>query len=96
MLNLSSELCIAKMYTTLLQVNYPEQYLLVQSGLYQKGSDMRYQFYYNYFKNNYYGFGRPISDVCCECLLFDIQIKVEKQSYKKQLETKTTPPQTER
>ena len=33
---LSSELCITKMYTLLLQASYPDHYLLVQGGLTQK------------------------------------------------------------
>ena len=47
---LSSELCITKMYTLLLQASYPDHYLLVQGGLDPKEvkCEIRFRFYYDY------------------------------------------------
>ena len=88
---LSSELSITKMYTLFLELCYPEKYIQYKSGVEPSKIDceVKFRFYYDYYKANFnYGFGRPRSDVCCECTQLDAKIKVEKTpAVKRALET---------
>ena len=67
---LSSQLTVVKMYTLFLELQYPGKYAEYRAGTDVKKIDceVKFRFYYDYFKQNFnYGFGRPRSDVCCEC-----------------------------
>uniref|UniRef100_UPI00358DF5DA uncharacterized protein isoform X1 n=2 Tax=Myxine glutinosa TaxID=7769 RepID=UPI00358DF5DA len=89
---LSSELTVVKKYTLFLELLYPDKYAEYRAGTDVKKIDceVKFRFYYDYFKQNFnYGFGRPRSDVCCECTELQAKIKVEKNAaVKKGLETK--------
>ena len=83
---LSSEL-----YTLFWQFNYPEHCMHLQSGLYPKEakSDTQFRFCYDYFRAKFnYGFCMPTSDVCCRCILFNVENNVKKHSYFKLLAVK--------
>ena len=84
----SSELCIKKMYTLFLQVNYPEHCMHVQSGLYptEVNGVTIFRICYHYITleqclivalacRHFFDF------ICCGCLLFNAENNVEKHSY---------------
>ena len=76
---LSSELTVVKMYTLFLELLYPDKYAEYRAGTDVKkiNCEVKFRFYYDYFKENFnYGFGRPRSDVCCECTELQAKINV--------------------